>query len=106
MVERRPAVPVERSPATRVERHPAAPGQIRPAADPKPRPPAEPSRAVAAAQRALVKLGFVLEANGIADATTRKAIERYERDRGLPARGVLTPDLARRLGSEAGIPIE
>ncbi len=103
---RRPAAPVETRPTARVERRPASPGLTRPAASSKPRPAPEPSRAVAAAQRALVKLGFVLEADGVAGATTRKAIERYERDRGLPARGVLTPDLARRLGSESGIAIE
>jgi peptidoglycan hydrolase-like protein with peptidoglycan-binding domain len=60
---------------------------------------------VAAAQRALVKLGFVLEADGVAGTSTRQAIERYERDRGLPARGVLSPDLVRRLGTESGMPI-
>jgi hypothetical protein len=113
-VERRPAAPVERRPtapserrlAAPSERRLAAPGQTRPAAESKPRPAPEPRRAVAAAQRALVKLGFVLEADGVAGPTTRQAIERYERDRGLPARGVLSPDLARRLGTESGVAIE
>jgi len=121
-VERRPAAPVERRPAAMVERRPAppserrlaapserrlaAPGQTRPPAESKPQPAPEPSRAVAAAQRALVKLGFVLAADGVAGPTTRQAIERYERDRGLSAHGVLSPDLARRLGSESGVPIE
>jgi hypothetical protein len=83
--------------------------QSRPAPPPQPSratAAAQPSRKIAAAQRALVKLGFVLEADGLAGAATRKAIERYERDRGLPARGALSPDLVRRLASEAGIAIE
>ncbi len=48
---------------------------------------AAPSKLVLAAQRALVKLGFVLNPDGVAGATTRQAIERYERDHGLPVRG-------------------
>jgi hypothetical protein len=71
---------------------------------PAPNPPA-PSKAVLNAQRALVKLGFVLKANGIAGASTRKAIARYERERGLPVDGELTPALMRRLSAEAGLAI-
>ena len=56
-----------------------------------------------AAQRALVKLGFVLNPDGVAGATTRRAVERYERDHGLPVRGVLTPALMRRLNMETSI---
>jgi hypothetical protein len=67
---------------------------------------AQPNPTVAAAQRALVKLGFVLRADGLAGAATRQAIERYERDRGLPARGTLGPELVRRLSAESGIPID
>lgn len=67
---------------------------------------AQPSSSVAAAQRALVKLGFVLKPDGVAGATTRSAIERYEREHGLPVRGKLTPALMQRLGAEAGIAIE
>jgi hypothetical protein len=59
-----------------------------------------PSKAVMAAQRALVKLGFVLNPDGVAGPTTRRAVERYERDHGLPVRGVLTPALTRRLNME------
>lgn len=62
--------------------------------------PAAPSKPVQAAQRALVKLGFVLKPDGVAGAATRQAIKRYERDRGLPVRGDLTPALMRRLGAE------
>lgn len=67
--------------------------------------PPEPGRTVLAAQRALVKLGFVLEADGVAGAATRQAIERYERERGLPVQGELTPKLLRRLSAESGLSI-
>jgi hypothetical protein len=63
--------------------------------------PAAPSKSVLAAQRALVKLGFVLKSDGVAGKTTRRAIERYERDHGLPVRGDLTPALKRQLSNEA-----
>jgi len=64
---------------------------------------AAPSKSVLAAQRALVKLGFVLKPDGVAGMTTRRAIESYERDHGLPIRGELTPALMRRLSTESGI---
>lgn len=67
--------------------------------------PARPSATILAAQRALVKLGFVLKADGVAGATTRQAIERYERDHGRPAHGELTPALLRQLSADAGVPI-
>ncbi len=66
---------------------------------------ADKSKTVLAAQRALVKLGFVLKPDGVAGATTRQAIERYERDRGLPQHGELSPALIRRLAAESGIAI-
>ncbi|HUI21436.1 MAG TPA: peptidoglycan-binding protein, partial [Methylocella sp.] len=65
--------------------------------------PAASRNSVLAAQRALVKLGFVLNPDGVAGKTTRQAIESYERDHKLPVRGELTPSLARRLSAEAGI---
>jgi Putative peptidoglycan binding domain len=64
--------------------------------------PDAPSKLVLAAQRALVKLGFVLNPDGVAGATTRQAIERYERDHGLPVHGDLTPALMRQLSAETG----
>ncbi len=67
--------------------------------------PAAQGKTVLAAQRALVKLGFVLKPDGAMGATTRQALLRYERDRGLPAHGEFTPSLLRRLSSEAGIAI-
>ena len=65
--------------------------------------PAKPSKSVLAVQRALVKLGFVLNPNGVAGETTRRAIESYERDHGLPVRGEITPALMRQLRTETGI---
>jgi outer membrane biosynthesis protein TonB len=67
---------------------------------------AAPSKLVLAAQRALVKLGFVLNPDGVAGATTRQAIERYERDHGLPVRGDLSRAIMRQLSAETGIPIK
>ena len=66
---------------------------------------AAPSKLVLAAQRALVKLGFVLNPDGVAGATTRQAIERYERDHGLPVRGALSRAITRKLSAETGITI-
>jgi Putative peptidoglycan binding domain len=66
---------------------------------------AAPSKLVLAAQRALVKLGFVLNPDGVAGPTTRQAIERYERDHGIPVRGDLSPAIVRKLSAETGITI-
>ena len=66
---------------------------------------AAPSKLVLAAQRALVKLGFVLNPDGVAGATTRQAIERYERDHGLPVHGDLSRAIMRQLSAETGITI-
>jgi hypothetical protein len=68
--------------------------------------PAASSKLVLAAQRALVKLGFVLNPDGVAGAATRQAIERYERDHGLPVRGDLSRAIVRRLSAETGITID
>jgi Putative peptidoglycan binding domain len=64
--------------------------------------PATPSKLVLAAQRALVKLGFVLNPDGVAGATTRQAIKRYEHDHGLPVRGDLSRAIMRQLSAETG----
>ena len=64
--------------------------------------PAAHSKSVLAAQRALVKLGFVLNPDGVAGAATRQAIERYERDHGLPVHGKVTPALMRQMSAETG----
>lgn len=76
-----------------------------PAHEEKPAASTGPSKTIMAAQRALIKLGFVVKPDGMAGAGTRRALEAYERDRGLPAHGELTPSLMRRLSSETGISI-
>jgi hypothetical protein len=63
----------------------------------------QPSKAVAAAQRALVKLGFVLKPDGMMGASTHQAIEQYERDHKLPPHGEVTPQLLNRLANETGV---
>jgi hypothetical protein len=67
----------------------------------------EPVRAVAAAQRALSKLGYgTLKPDGMLGQGTRAALERFERDRSLPVTGALGPRTAKALGSQSGIAIE
>jgi hypothetical protein len=66
----------------------------------------EPSTAtVAAAQQGLVRLGFVLRADGVLGAATRQAIELFERDHGMPVDGDLSPRVTRRLSQMSGIAI-
>lgn len=65
--------------------------------------PAQASAEVLKAQRALVRLGYVLKPDGIAGVTTRQAVAHYERDHALPAQGLLTPALTQRLLAEAGV---
>ena len=62
--------------------------------------------AIRAVQRALIKLGFVVQPDGQMGALTRRAIEQYERDRDLPIEARLTPQLVHRLAAETGIAIE
>lgn len=63
------------------------------------------NRTIVAVQRALVKLGFVLRADGIDGEATRKAIVQYEADHRLPAHGELTPKVIRKIGAEAHVAI-
>lgn len=65
---------------------------------------AVPAKKVAAAQKALNKLGLHVQANGRFDAATRKALEKFQRDSGLPVTGELTPKLRRYLALQAGLP--
>jgi Putative peptidoglycan binding domain len=76
---------------------------VRPSAPISTPAPAVPRKTIIAAQRALIKLGFVLTPDGVEGATMRRAIERFERDRGLPVHGKLTPAILKRLRTEAGI---
>jgi len=67
---------------------------------------AAPSKLVLAAQRALVQLGFVPKTPMAWREQQRgKAIERYERDHGLPVRGALSRAIMRKLSAETGITI-
>ena len=66
----------------------------------------DPSKVVLGVQRALLKLGFVLRADGHMGTVTRHAIAQYEHDRGLKIAGELTPKLLRRLAAESGVIIE
>ncbi|MGP8231633.1 MAG: peptidoglycan-binding protein [Methylovirgula sp.] len=67
--------------------------------------PPKPSRTALAAQRALVKLGYVLRADGIDGEATHRAIAQYESDHHLPARGELSAKILRQLSAESGIAI-
>jgi hypothetical protein len=73
-----------------------------PSADPRP----DPTRVVAA-QKALAKLGYgPLKPDGVAGATTRQALERFERDQNIPVTGSLGTRTTRQLASKAGLPID
>jgi hypothetical protein len=77
--------------------------------EPGTRPPAnvgEPGR-VAAAQRALIKLGYgPLKPDGVMGAGTRQALERFEKDRRLPVTGELAARTIRDLAAQSGISVE
>ncbi len=57
-------------------------------------------------QRALLKLGYVVRADGRMTGATRQAIEKFERDAGLPAKGEINPKLLARLATRAGLESE
>lgn len=99
----KPAPSVEVRPANR---KPAPPRQKPAQASSAQASSVQASPAVLKAQEALVRLGFVLKPDGVAGATTKAAIARYERDHGLPARGQLTPAMTRRLLTDAGMTSE
>jgi peptidoglycan hydrolase-like protein with peptidoglycan-binding domain len=102
-------VPVR--PAASAEAKPSrdAIGDLIRTGEPGTRPPAnvgEPGR-VAAAQRALIKLGYgPLKADGVMGAGTRQALERFEKDRRLPVTGELAARTVRDLAAQSGIGIE
>jgi hypothetical protein len=80
-------------------------GSAPPARVPEPSPDVQ--RMVAAAQRALVKLGYgPLKTDGIFGPGTRQAIERFERDRRLVESGELGPRTVRELSAQSGIKVE
>ena len=67
--------------------------------------PVVPPARVAAVQKALVKAGFVLRADGVMGASTKQALERFERDNKLPVTGELVPRTLRELAAQSGVPI-
>lgn len=60
---------------------------------------------VAAAQRALTKLGQNVDADGVMGPGTRAAIQKFERDNKLPVTGELNARTAKALSARASIPI-
>ena len=78
--------------------------------EPPPIPPApvgRPEPAMKAAQSALAKLGYLTgKPDGVAGPQTKQAIERFERDRKLPATGELSPRTVRELAAASGIAVE
>lgn len=63
----------------------------------------KPDNNVLYAQRALLKLGYVVRPDGVLGAGTRQALEKFEHDSGLAVRGELTPKLMRQLATRAGL---
>lgn len=55
------------------------------------------------AQRALLRLGYVVRADGVWNSATRRALEKFERDAGLPAKGQITPRLLQQLATLSGL---
>ena len=67
---------------------------------------AAPDARVMAAQRALVRMGYVLRADGHMNAATRGAIQSVERDQKWTATGTLSPRVMRELSARTGIAVE
>jgi hypothetical protein len=57
-------------------------------------------------QKALIKLGYVVRPDGVMGATTRQAIEKFERERGWQPRGELTTKVVREISQKSGLPLE
>ena len=68
-------------------------------------PAADTGARVQGAQKALVKLGYVLKADGVMGASTRQAIQLFEQARKLPVTGELSPRVVRELASQSGMAI-
>ena len=60
---------------------------------------------ISAAQRALQKVGFVVKPDGVFGLGTRQALERFERDRGLPVTGELAGRTLKELAAQSGVAI-
>lgn len=63
-----------------------------------------PTESVVSAQRALQRLGYVVKPDGVVSAGTKQAIEKFERDNGLPAKGELTSKISKLLATRAAPP--
>lgn len=64
------------------------------------------AKTVLSAQKALVKIGFVLKPNGVLGPQTRKAIEIFQKDHKLPVDGELSHRVIRALATESKLKIE
>jgi hypothetical protein len=60
---------------------------------------------VHAAQRALIRLGYNVKADGVIGSSTRQAIEKFERDRNIRVTGELSPRTVRELATQSRIAI-
>ena len=72
----------------------------------KPQNTAAPDQRVMAAQRALVRMGYVLRADGHMNAATRGAIQSVEREQKWTATGSLSPRVMKELSARTGIAVE
>jgi hypothetical protein len=66
---------------------------------------AEKSR-IHSAQRALIKLGYSIKADGVMGKSMKQAIEKFERDRSLPVTGDLSARTVRELAAQSRIAIQ
>ncbi|WP_292531336.1 peptidoglycan-binding protein [Methylocystis sp.] len=55
------------------------------------------------AQRALLRLGYVVRADGVLNNATRHALEKFERDAGQPGKGKITPKVLKLLATLSGL---
>lgn len=58
------------------------------------------------AQKALIKLGFNVKANGTMTATTRKALESFEKSHHLPVKGELDRRTSKMLAAASGMRLD
>jgi peptidoglycan hydrolase-like protein with peptidoglycan-binding domain len=66
-----------------------------------------PSKRVLAIQRALADFGYgQIKPTGVVDAETRSAIEKFERDHGMPADGQISEGFVRALAAMSGRPLD
>lgn len=78
-------------------------GQARPAPAKVDKAPPAPKN-VLYTQRALLKLGYVVRADGVLTPATRQAFQKFERDVGLPVTAQITPKLLQQLAARSRLP--